>query len=70
MLQWSPQRRWAIETRRILSPRLSTGAHHARADPQPEHMVVVTPSFAGYPLADGVEVVGLAELAGQRMEAG
>jgi hypothetical protein len=33
-------------------------------------MVVVTPAPTGYPLADGVEVVGLAELAGQLLQAG
>jgi predicted AAA+ superfamily ATPase len=70
VLEWSPQRRWAIEIKRSLSPRLSKGVHQARADLQPERMVVVTPSLTGYPLADGVEVVGLAELAGQLMQAG
>jgi predicted AAA+ superfamily ATPase len=70
VLEWSPQRRWAIEIKRSLNPRLSKGVHLARADLQPERMVVVTPSPAGYPLADGVEVVGLAELAGQLLQAG
>ncbi len=56
------ERCWAIEIKRSLSPRLSKGVHQARADLQPERMVVVTPSPTGYPLADGVEVVGLAEL--------
>ncbi|GDX74223.1 ATPase [Cyanobium sp.] len=70
VLEWSPQRRWAIEIKRSLSPRLSKGVHQARADLQPERMIVVTPAPTGYPLADGVEVVGLAELAGQLMQAG
>jgi predicted AAA+ superfamily ATPase len=63
VLEWSPQRRWAIEVKRSLSPRLGKGFHQARADLQPERTFVVTPSATGYPLADGVEVMGLAELA-------
>jgi len=63
VLEWSPQRRWAIEVKRSLSPRLGKGFHQARADLQPERTFVVTPSATGYPLAAGVEVMGLAELA-------
>jgi len=63
VLELSPQRRWAIEVKRSLSPRLGKGFHQARADLQPERTFVVTPSATGYPLADGVEVMGLAELA-------
>ena len=63
VLEWSPQRRWAIEVKRSLSPRLGKGFHQARADLQPERTFVVTTSATGYPLADGVEVMGLAELA-------
>lgn len=63
VLEWPNQRRWAIEVKRSLSPRLGKGFHQARADLQPERCYVVTPAAAGYPLADGVEVVGLAELA-------
>lgn len=63
VLEWSPQRRWAIEVKRSLSPRLGKGFHQARADLQPERTFVVTPSATVYPLADGVEVMGLAELA-------
>ena len=63
VLEWSLQRRWAIEVKRSLSPRLGKGFHQARADLQPERTFVVTPSATGYPLADGVEVMGLAELA-------
>lgn len=63
VLEWSLQRRWAIEVKRSLSPRLGKGFHQARADLQPERTFVVTPSATGYPMADGVEVMGLAELA-------
>ncbi|MCF8131849.1 MAG: DUF4143 domain-containing protein [Synechococcus sp. Tobar2m-G35] len=70
VLEWSPQRRWAIEIKRSLSPRLGKGFHQARADLQPERTFVVTPAATGYPLADDVEVVGLADLAGQLVAAG
>jgi len=70
VLAWSHQRRWAIEIKRSLSPRLGKGFHQARADLQPERSFVVTPAVTGYPLADGVDVVGLAELAAVLREAG
>jgi len=70
VLEWSPQRRWAIEIKRSLSPRLGKGFHQARADLQPERSLVVTPAVTGHPLADGVEVVGLAELAAELRKAG
>ncbi|MFM7238840.1 MAG: ATP-binding protein [Cyanobium sp.] len=63
VLEWPNQRRWAIEVKRSLNPSLGKGFHQARADLQPERCFVVTPSTASYPLAAGVEVVGLAELA-------
>ena len=70
VLEWSPQRRWAIEIKSSLSPRLGKGFHQARADLQPERRFVVTPAATGYPIADAVEVVGLADLASQLVAAG
>ena len=52
-----------IEVKRSLSPRLGRGCHQARADLPPEQTFVVIPGDGGYPLADGVEVLGLAQLA-------
>ncbi|MEB3167313.1 MAG: ATP-binding protein [Synechococcaceae cyanobacterium] len=63
LLEWPDQRLWAIEVKRSLSPRLGRGFHQARADLQPEQAFVVIPGDGGYPLADGVEVLGLAQLA-------
>jgi len=52
-------------------PRRNKGDHQARANLQPERMVGgETTSPTGYPMANGVEVVGLAELAGQLKQAG
>ena len=63
LLEWPDQRLWAIEVKRSLSPRLGRGFHQARADLQPEQTFVVIPGEGGYPLANGVEVLGLAQLA-------
>jgi predicted AAA+ superfamily ATPase len=63
LLEWPDQRLWAIEVKRSLNPRLGRGFHQARADLQPEQTFVVIPGEGGYPLADGVEVLGLAQLA-------
>jgi predicted AAA+ superfamily ATPase len=63
LLEWPDQRLWAIEVKRSLRPRLGRGFHQARADLQPEQTFVVIPGEGGYPLADGVEVLGLAQLA-------
>ena len=54
---------WAIEIKRSLAPRLDRGFHHAREDLQPDRSLVVYPGIERYPKGDGVEVIGLAELA-------
>jgi predicted AAA+ superfamily ATPase len=63
LMEWPDQRLWATEVKRSLSPRLGRGFLQARADLQPEQTFVVIPGDGGYPLADGVEVLGLAQLA-------
>ncbi|WP_322781621.1 ATP-binding protein [Synechococcus sp. CBW1107] len=55
--------RWAIEVKRSLMPALSRGFHQARADLHPQHCFVVIPCEGSFPMAPGVEAVGLAELA-------
>lgn len=55
--------RWAIEVKRSLTPALSRGFHQARVDLHPHQCFVVIPREGRYPLAPGVEAVGLAELA-------
>lgn len=55
---------WAIEIKSGLSPRLERGFHHARADVKPNRSFVVYPGLERYPMADGVEVIGLREMAG------
>ena len=54
---------WAIEIKRALAPRLDRGFHHAREDLRPDRSFVVYPGTERYPAGDGVEVIGLCELA-------
>jgi hypothetical protein len=56
-------RRWAVEIKRGLAPKLEKGFHHARADLRPERCFVVYSGEDRYPKAEGVEVIGLRELA-------
>ena len=55
--------RWAIEIKRSSAPRLSKGFHQARADLEPERCFVVYAGRERYPLAAGVDAIGVAELA-------
>ena len=57
--------RWAIEVKRSLTPTLSRGFHQARADLNPCHCFVVIPREGRFPLAPGVDAMGLAELTAQ-----
>ena len=55
--------RWAIEIKRGLAPRLDRGFHQARDDLEPERSFVVHSGRDRYPVADGVEAIGLHEMA-------
>ena len=54
---------WAVEIKRGLSPRLDKGFHHARQDLEPERSFVVYSGNDRYPKSEGVEAIGLVELA-------
>lgn len=54
---------WAVEIKRGLTPKLDKGFHHARADLKPERSFVVYSGEERYPKAEGVDVIGVAELA-------
>jgi predicted AAA+ superfamily ATPase len=62
VLAWPDGREWAIEVKRALAPKLERGARSALADIEPERAFVVYPGDERYPLGEGVEAVGLAEL--------
>ncbi len=55
--------RWAIEIKRGLTARPGKGFHNAREDLQPERSFVVYSGDERYPLAEGVEAIGLRALA-------
>jgi len=54
---------WAIEIKRSLSAKLQKGFYHACEDIQPHKCFVVYAGADRYPVAEGVEAIGLAELA-------
>ena len=54
---------WAIEIKRSLSAKLQKGFYHACEDIQPHKCFVVYAGTDRYPVAEGVEAIGLAELA-------
>ncbi|MEO5338302.1 MAG: ATP-binding protein [Magnetospirillum sp. WYHS-4] len=56
---------WAIEIKRGLSPRPERGFHHARQDLKPARAFLAHSGRDRYPLGEGVEAIGLRELAGE-----
>lgn len=54
---------WTIEVKRTLAPKLERGFHQARQDLSPDRSFVVYSGAERYPLMDGVEVIGLREMA-------
>ncbi|MCC5873195.1 MAG: ATP-binding protein [Gammaproteobacteria bacterium] len=54
---------WAIEIKRGLAPKLERGFHHAREDLQPERCFIVYAGEDRYPKGEGIEVIGVEELA-------
>ena len=54
---------WAIEIKRGLAAKLERGFHHAREDLAPTKAFVVYSGEERYPVADGVEAIGVREMA-------
>jgi len=54
---------WAIEIKRGLSPAPGRGFHNARADLEPTRSFVVYSGEDRHPVAEGVEAIGLCEMA-------
>lgn len=54
---------WAIEIKRGLAPKLEKGFHHAREDLNPAQSFIVFFGDDRYPKAEGVEVIGLKDMA-------
>lgn len=53
---------WAIEVKRSLNPTLAKGFHAARADLAPARSFVVHAGTDRYPLGEGLEAIGVAEM--------
>ncbi len=54
---------WAVEIKRGLAPKLDRGFHLAREDLEPERSFVVYSGEDRYPRGEGIEAVGLREMA-------
>jgi hypothetical protein len=54
---------WAVEIKRGLAPKLDKGFHHACEDLKPEQSFVVYSGEERYPKGEGIEVIGLKEMA-------
>lgn len=63
LLELPGGKRWTVEIKSGLSPRLEKGFHFARQDLKPEKSFVVYSGDDRYPLDEGVEAIGLRELA-------
>jgi len=63
LLELPGGKRWAVEIKSGLSPRLEKGFHFARQDLKPGKSFVVYSGDDRYPLDEGVEAIGLRELA-------
>ena len=53
---------WAVEIKSAHSPLLQKGFHIARRDIQPDRSFAVYPGTERYPIADGIEAIGLRDL--------
>jgi len=63
ILRWPEGQEWAIEVKRSLSPRPTRGMQSAIDDLEPERSLIVYPGEDHYRVAEGIEVIGLPELA-------
>lgn len=62
VLAWPDGSLWAIEAKRSLAPKVDRGFYEACKDLVPTRRFVVYPGPKRWPLAQGVEVIGLADL--------
>jgi predicted AAA+ superfamily ATPase len=65
LVAWPDGSVWAVEVKRSLAPKAGRGFHAACEDLAPARRFVVYPGEARWPLADGVEVIGLDALCGE-----
>ena len=58
-------KRWAIEIKRSLTPKLERGFYNACDDIHPDRKLVIYPGSESYPHSEGIEIASLPEVAGQ-----
>lgn len=63
VLSWPDGRIWLVEVKLSLSPKLERGYRTVLDDLEPERGFIVTPGTDRYRLSEGVEVIGVEELA-------
>ncbi len=63
ILRWPGGQEWAIEVKRSLSPQATRGMRSAIEDIEPERSFIVYPGTDRYRLSEGIEVIGLPDLA-------
>lgn len=62
LLGWPDGREWAIEVKRTLAPKLEKGMRSALGDIQPQRGFIVYPGDERFPVGEGIEAIGLADL--------
>ena len=63
LLVWPDGKKWAVEIKRSLSPKLERGFHSAQEDLKPERSFVVYPGTERYRISETVEAISLRDLA-------
>ena len=63
LLVWPDGKKWAVEIKRSLSPKLERGFHSAHDDLKPERSFVVYPGTERYRVSETVETISLRDLA-------
>ncbi len=70
VLKMSASELWAIEIKRGLVPKAEKGFHHARADLRPTRSFVVYSGDQQYPMAPGIDAIGLRDMMALLVDAG
>ncbi|MCC5868376.1 MAG: DUF4143 domain-containing protein [Gammaproteobacteria bacterium] len=69
ILEMAAGRLWAVEIKRGRAPKLDKGFHHAREDLKPERSFCVHSGEDRYPKGEGIEMIGVGDLASLIAEA-
>jgi predicted AAA+ superfamily ATPase len=63
LLAWPDGKKWAVEVKRSLSPKLERGFYSAQEDLKPDRSFVVYPGTERYRISETVEAISLRDLA-------